>query len=156
MVAIEASNAPSRKKFKVTPVQALADRNFTVAKVAAESGLHIATVRHAVYGGGNNKGTNVQTARLIAKALGYEVWDIEWPVRLTVEGRSPLTGGTYTVGTEGNSLLPINGAWHRNRGDVTKENDLPARARKHTFEEKFCKKHYLLLPISGHCDDCVV
>lgn len=70
----------------------------SIKQLTSETGLNHSVVRRAVMGG--KVKTHITSAQLIAKALGMEVYEIEWPCGLTDTGRQALTGGSYTKHVE--------------------------------------------------------
>lgn len=134
----------------LTPADAMYALDLTPVDIVRSTGLSMGSVRRATLGSG--KRINVKTAQLIANALGMPIDEIEWPGPLTSAGRTPLTGGNYTIGAGSRATLPSDGQ----RGLDINWEDLPLPRRKNPeLESKFCDQHHLELPLSGICDICV-
>lgn len=135
-----------------TPAEVLHEKGLTIADIVRMTGLNINAARRAVMGG--NHRIKDKTADLVAGALGMSRDDLSWPVELTNRGRTPLTGGKYTIGV---STDDDGGSCSIGQEDDTDQDELHAkRMRKHIMSEKFCSdpEHNLLLPLSGVCALC--
>ncbi|MES2630673.1 MAG: helix-turn-helix domain-containing protein [Patescibacteria group bacterium] len=71
------------------------EENLNIRGLADKSGLSEPTVRRAVRGDDRGR-LNTTSATAIAKTVGLNVGDINWPGGLANGGRPARSGGTYT------------------------------------------------------------
>lgn len=139
-------------KSPITPAEAMYVMDLKPTDIVLLTGLSISSVRRATLGSG--KRINIETARLIADALQFPVDDITWPGPLTSAGRTPLTGGNYTVGAGSRTSDTSDVATTRY---ILRDDQAPVSYKKPEFAPKYCDHpdHNLVLPLSGICDLCV-
>lgn len=133
---------------KMTPAEVMYIMDLTLTDIVRSTGLSNGTVRRAMLG--NGKRIHIMSAHLIAEAVGLSVDDIAWPGSLTSAGRTPLTGGNYTIGA--GSRVSDSSAQY-----AAREVQVMASFRKPEFQPRFCSHpdHNLALPLTGVCDFCV-
>jgi hypothetical protein len=87
--------APLIIETKPIPLREVLDiLEVSIHQLTESTQLNHSVVRRAVMGGTIK--THISSAQLIAKALGMETYEIEWPCGLTDKGREALSGGSYT------------------------------------------------------------